>query len=80
MPKHKKYPPAGNKSQMRLNRVWLDQADALEVKENEEVTLMDWGNCIIRVRAGWGPLNQGISCIASGVSLTRQGYFGFGRP
>ena len=28
--------------------MWLHQADALVVKEGEEVTLMDWGNCIIR--------------------------------
>ena len=31
-----------------MNRVWIDQADALEIKEGEEVTLMDWGNTIIR--------------------------------
>ncbi|KAG1668987.1 hypothetical protein FOA52_000580 [Chlamydomonas sp. UWO 241] len=48
VPRHTKYPPAGKKSQMRLDKVWLDQADALEVKEGEEVTLMAWGNCVIR--------------------------------
>ncbi len=52
MPRHKKYPPAGKKSQLRLNKIWLDQADALEVKEGEEVTLMDWGNMIIKVQSG----------------------------
>lgn len=31
VPKHKKYPPAGKKSQMRTAALWLDQADALEV-------------------------------------------------
>jgi len=46
--RHKKHPPAGKKSQLRLNRIWIDQADALEIKEGEEVTLMDWGNTIIR--------------------------------
>ncbi len=30
--------------------LWLDQADARAVAEGEEVTLMDWGNAIIRVR------------------------------
>ncbi len=30
--------------------LWLDQADAQVVAEGEEVTLMDWGNAIIRVR------------------------------
>lgn len=48
VPRHKKYAPAGKKSQLRLNRVWLEQVDAKEVKEGEEVTLMDWGNCIVR--------------------------------
>lgn len=48
MAKHKKHPPAGKKSQLRLNRIWLDQADALEVAEGDEVTLMEWGNAIIR--------------------------------
>ena len=30
--------------------IWLDQVDAAVASEGEEVTLMDWGNCIIRVR------------------------------
>ena len=29
--------------------VWLEQADAAAIKEGEEVTLMDWGNAIIKV-------------------------------
>ena len=33
-----------------LQALWLDQADAQAVAEGEEVTLMDWGNTIIRVR------------------------------
>ncbi len=48
VPRHIKFPPAGVKSQLRLNQVWIDQADALEVKEGEEITLMAWGNAIIR--------------------------------
>ena len=31
-----------------LQEIWLDQADAAAVSEGEEVTLMDWGNAIIR--------------------------------
>ncbi|GAX82872.1 hypothetical protein CEUSTIGMA_g10298.t1 [Chlamydomonas eustigma] len=46
--RHKKYPPAGKKSQLRLSKIWLDQADAQEIKEGEEVTLMDWGNMIVK--------------------------------
>jgi hypothetical protein len=32
------------------SQVWLEQADAHVVSEGEEVTLMDWGNAIIKVR------------------------------
>ena len=41
--------------------LWLDQADAQAVSEGEEVTLMDWGNAIIRVRpsAGKVPCRNG---------------------
>ena len=35
-----------------MQALWLDQADAQAVAEGEEVTLMDWGNAIIRVRTG----------------------------
>jgi hypothetical protein len=31
------------------DQVWLDQADSQVVSEGEEVTLMDWGNAIIKV-------------------------------
>jgi hypothetical protein len=31
------------------SRVWLDQVDGQEVKEGEEVTLMDWGDAAIKV-------------------------------
>ena len=37
--------------QLRSSRIWLDQADAAGLSQDEEVTLMDWGNAIIRVRA-----------------------------
>ncbi|RMZ57589.1 hypothetical protein APUTEX25_001789 [Auxenochlorella protothecoides] len=48
VPKHAKYPPAGEKIQTRTNRIWWDQADAAVVAEGEEVTLMGWGNAIVR--------------------------------
>lgn len=35
-----------------LQGIWLDQADALMIKEGEEVTLMDWGNCFLSVCVG----------------------------
>ena len=33
----------------RLQDVLLEQADAAAISEGEEVTLMDWGNAIIKV-------------------------------
>jgi hypothetical protein len=48
--KHKKNAAVGSKTLLKLGRVWLDQADGQEVQEGEEVTLMDWGNAIIKVR------------------------------
>ena len=40
--------------------IWLDQEDAALLKENEEVTLMEWGNAIVKV---W--LTEGASCKAT---------------
>lgn len=37
-----------------LQDVWLEQADSALLTENEEVTLMDWGNAIVRVRLALG--------------------------
>ncbi len=54
VPRHKKHPPAGKKALTRASRIWLDQADAATLAEGEEVTLMDWGNAIIKVRAHRG--------------------------
>jgi glutamyl-tRNA synthetase len=45
--KHKKFPPAGVKATTRTSQIWLDVEDAMSVREGDEVTLMDWGNCII---------------------------------
>jgi glutamyl-tRNA synthetase len=47
VPKHQKYPPAGMKQQVRSKALWLDHADAVQLIEGEEVTLMAWGNIII---------------------------------
>ena len=48
IPKHKKHAPAGVKATTRMSQIWLEAADAAAVAEGEEVTLMDWGNCIMR--------------------------------
>jgi hypothetical protein len=49
VPRHKKYPGAGDKATTKSSKLWLEQVDAQAVAEGEEVTLMDWGNCFIRV-------------------------------
>jgi len=38
----------GKKATTMTSAVWLDQVDAATISEGEEVTLMDWGNCIVR--------------------------------
>ncbi|GFH06937.1 putative glutamate--tRNA ligase, cytoplasmic, partial [Haematococcus lacustris] len=48
VPRHKKYPPAGKKAVLQSSSLWLDQVDAKELSEGEEVTLMDWGNAWVR--------------------------------
>ncbi len=46
LPKHKKNPELGNKETAFSRTIFIEQADAKEIKLNEEVTLMDWGNVI----------------------------------
>nr|XP_010941452.1 glutamate--tRNA ligase, cytoplasmic [Elaeis guineensis] len=48
MPRHKKFEGAGTKATTYTKRIWIDYADALSITEGEEVTLMDWGNAIIK--------------------------------
>lgn len=47
VPRHNKYPPAGMKKQLRSTSLWLDQMDAQQLVEGEEVTLMAWGNAVV---------------------------------
>jgi len=46
--RHPKNPEVGKKKVHFSPKIWLDQSDANSVSENEEVTLMGWGNCIIK--------------------------------
>ncbi|OAY80237.1 Glutamate--tRNA ligase, cytoplasmic [Ananas comosus] len=48
IPRHKKYEGAGKKATTFTNRIWSDYGDASSISEGEEVTLMDWGNAIIK--------------------------------
>eukprot|EP00873_Tetraselmis_striata_P014875 jgi/Tetstr1/435139/TSEL_024106.t1 len=60
VPRHKKHPAAGNKATTQSSSLWLEQVDVQAVKEGEEVTLMDWGNCFIRKihKAGDGSVSS----------------------
>ena len=48
IPRHKKYERAGTKATTYTKRLWIDSADASAISVNEEVTLMDWGNAIVK--------------------------------
>ncbi|KAK6460962.1 tRNA synthetases class I, catalytic domain-containing protein [Scheffersomyces coipomensis] len=47
-PKHKKNPDVGLKPVVYANQVLIDQADAIAIEDNEEITFMDWGNVIVQ--------------------------------
>lgn len=46
-PKHKKNPDLGEKKVIYSSNIFIDQDDAKTLKDNEEFTLMDWGNAIV---------------------------------
>ncbi|KNE55446.1 glutamine-tRNA ligase [Allomyces macrogynus ATCC 38327] len=47
VPKHKKNPDLGTKTTAFAKTIYVAGADANEFADNEEVTLMDWGNAIV---------------------------------
>ncbi|PPQ98828.1 hypothetical protein CVT24_003382 [Panaeolus cyanescens] len=47
LPKHKKNPEVGQKKTVYSSNILLEQEDAASFEDNEEVTLMDWGNAIV---------------------------------
>lgn len=47
-PKHPKNPSMGTKSVIFADRIYLDQADAASFNQDEEITLMSWGNAFVR--------------------------------
>ncbi|KAK1292310.1 hypothetical protein QJS10_CPB17g00817 [Acorus calamus] len=48
LPRHKKYDGAGTKETTYTEKIWIEHADASSVSIDEEITLMDWGNAIIK--------------------------------
>jgi len=48
VPKHKQNASLGEKVVTYSHKIFIEQEDAKVLKEGEEVTLMDWGNAIVR--------------------------------
>ncbi|KIP08865.1 hypothetical protein PHLGIDRAFT_103677 [Phlebiopsis gigantea 11061_1 CR5-6] len=48
LPKHKKNPEVGEKKTVFAKSILIEQEDAASFEDNEEITLMDWGNAIVR--------------------------------
>lgn len=48
VPRHKKNAELGTKTTVFDKDIFIEQADAASFGDNEEVTLMDWGNAIVR--------------------------------
>ncbi|GLT99200.1 hypothetical protein SLE2022_166530 [Rubroshorea leprosula] len=48
IPRHKKYEGAGEKATTYTKRIWIEHADAECISVDEEITLMDWGNAIVK--------------------------------
>ncbi|KAI3613310.1 hypothetical protein CBS9595_004143 [Malassezia furfur] len=48
VPRHKKNPELGTKTTVFDAAIFIEQADAASFGDNEEITLMDWGNAIVR--------------------------------
>ncbi|KAF8623582.1 hypothetical protein AX15_006348 [Amanita polypyramis BW_CC] len=48
LPKHKKNPDVGEKQTVYSSNIIIEQEDAVSFEDQEEITLMDWGNAIVR--------------------------------
>ncbi|KAL0066493.1 glutamate--tRNA ligase [Marasmius tenuissimus] len=48
LPKHKKNPDVGDKKTIYTSTILLDHEDAVSFDDQEEITLMDWGNAFVR--------------------------------
>jgi glutamyl-tRNA synthetase len=55
-PKHAKNPEVGMKKVTYSNKIILDQEDVKLFKQDEEITLMNWGNAIVRKINGSSPI------------------------
>ncbi|THU84795.1 glutamate-tRNA ligase [Dendrothele bispora CBS 962.96] len=48
LPKHKKNPDVGEKQTVYTSNILVEQEDAQSFEDQEEITLMDWGNAFVR--------------------------------
>ncbi|KAL1835125.1 hypothetical protein VTK73DRAFT_6201 [Phialemonium thermophilum] len=69
-PKHPKNPAVGTKTVRFANRVYIDQADVASFAPDEEITLMGWGNAIVR-----GTDRRGDVITAARLELHLEGDF-----
>jgi len=73
-PKHNKNPELGSKRVAYSKKIVVDQEDARSFVEDEEITLMNWGNAIVRkVHGAMNPLNKVV--ISLELDLHLQGDF-----
>ena len=74
LPRHKKYEGAGTKATTYTKRVWIEYADASSISEGEEITLMDWGNAIVKeIKQENGEIKQlsGVLHLEGSVKTTK---------
>jgi glutamyl-tRNA synthetase len=60
---HKKNPSVGTKNTIFSNRLLIDQRDAKDITPNEEITMMDWGNMIVKDIVKTGDIVTQISVV-----------------
>ncbi|KNZ55422.1 uncharacterized protein VP01_2684g1 [Puccinia sorghi] len=51
LPTHKKNPEVGSKKVTYSPTIYIEQSDASSFDVDEEITLMDWGNAVVRVKS-----------------------------
>ncbi|KAF1986529.1 glutamyl-tRNA synthetase [Aulographum hederae CBS 113979] len=61
---HAKYTDLGTKKVVYSGNILIDQADAASFEQDEEITLMNWGNAIVRkTSSSLNPLNKHIASV-----------------
>ncbi|KAI6045554.1 tRNA synthetases class I, catalytic domain-containing protein [Pisolithus marmoratus] len=67
LPLHKKDPTVGQKNVVYTKTILMEQEDAASFEDNEEITLMDWGNALVRSKTT-GPHGE-ITSLILGLHL-----------